>query len=220
MNTVETEPTSTKRMLWVGVALTVALLLTAAAAGFLRQRASATPLPVYGRVGSFTLTNQNGQAVTLADLQGHVWVADIIFTRCAGPCPAMTRQMRDLQNALPGSSSARLVSLTTDPDFDTPSVLKTYAERFGADAGRWFFLTGTKREIGSLAIDSLKLTAVEKTPEERKDPEDLFIHSTLLVLVDAQGQLRGIYPTTGLDGERQPVTSQVIKDIRRLERTP
>src|SRR5208283_2534015 len=100
--------------------------------------------------------------VTLATLRGHVWVADIIFTRCGGPCPRMTRQMKDLQEALPANSQARLVTLTTDADFDTPAVLKAYGERFGADFNRWLFLTGTKPGIANLAIDSLKLTAIEK----------------------------------------------------------
>ena len=79
-----------------------------------------TALPVLGHVADFTLTNQDGQVTTLADLTNHVWVADIIFTRCAGPCPIMTAQMKSLQDALPPASRAKLVTLTTDPDYDTP----------------------------------------------------------------------------------------------------
>src|SRR5258706_9207597 len=124
------------------------------------------PLPVIGQVADFALTNQDGHAVTLPDLRGHVWVADIIFTRCAGPCLKMSRQMKELQQSLPTTSTAKLVSLTTDPGFDTPPVLKTYGERFGADAGRWIFLTGSKQEVGNLATNSLKLTGIEKKPEE------------------------------------------------------
>ena len=122
------------------------------------ERASEA-LPVIGAVANFSLTNQSGQAVSLADLKGRPWVADIIFTRCAGPCPEMTRKMKELQEALPASSRARLISLTTDADFDTPEVLARYGERFAADPARWTFLTGGKVEIANLAIDSLKLTA-------------------------------------------------------------
>ena len=100
-------------------------------------------------IADFTLTNQNGSAVSLADLRGQVWVADIIFTRCPGPCLKMTRQMKELQEALPPASQAKLVTLTTDADFDTPPVLKAYAERFGADTNRWMFLTGPKRRLPS-----------------------------------------------------------------------
>lgn len=86
------------------------------------QSAARTRLPVYGSVADFTLTNQDGAPVSLADLRGHVWVANVIFTRCPGPCLKMTRQMKELQQALAQDSQARLVSLTTDPDFDKPAV--------------------------------------------------------------------------------------------------
>ena len=173
---------------WGGLALVGVTALAVLLLAALKLRgAAAQALPVYGQIADFALTNQDGRAVSLADLRGHVWVADIIFTRCPGPCPMMTRQMKELQDALPPDSQAKLVTLTTDPDFDTPPVLKTYAERFGADPKRWMFLTGTKAEIAKLAIDSLKLTAIEKKPEERESPEDLFVHSTIFVIADKQG---------------------------------
>jgi protein SCO1/2 len=142
------------------------------------------PLP------DFTLINQDGREVSLADLRGQVWVADIIFTKCAGICPRMTRRMSDLQSILP-DKSVRLVTLTTDPEFDRPEVLKRYGERFRADFARWSFLTGTKEGIARLAVDGMKLAAVEKQPEQRENDRDLFIHSELFVLVDKQGRLRG-----------------------------
>ena len=185
-------------LIWIGVVVTLLILLLTYLLAQLRLRETlGKPLPVLGQVQDFRLTNQFGQAVTLADLQGRVWVADIIFTRCAGPCPRMTRQMKEIQQALPAISQARLVTLTTDADFDTPPVLKAYAEKFGADTNRWVFLTGDKRQIANLAIDSLKLTAIEKKPEERQAPEDLFVHSTIFVVVDKLGRLRGVFETDG-----------------------
>jgi protein SCO1/2 len=132
----------------------------------------------------------------------------------------MTRQMKEVQEALPPGSRAQLVTLTTDPDFDTPPVLKAYAERFQADTNRWILLTGAKREIAKLAIDSLKLTAIEKKPEERESPRDLFVHSTLFVIADKQGQLRGVFETTGEGMDPQNVKEQILAAIRRLEREP
>jgi protein SCO1 len=181
---------------------------------------SSQPLPVYGTIADFTLTNQNGRATTLADLRGHVWVADIIFTRCAGPCPKMTRQMEQIQQALPASSDARFVTLTTDPGFDSSSVLHAYAERFNADPSRWYFLTGSKTQIAALAVRSLKLTALEKQPSERESAEDLFIHSTIFVVVDKAGQLRGVYETSGEGIDPREVRARILADIRRLEREP
>jgi len=208
-----------ERLIWVGLGLTVALLLLTSLLAVLKRRAGfGKPLPVYGQVADFALTNQNSRAVTLAELRGHVWVADIIFTRCPGPCLKMTRQMKELQQALSAGNPAKLVTLTTDPDFDTPSVLKEYAERFGADPRRWLFLTGTKKQIAALAIDSLKLTAIEKKPEERQSPTDLFIHSTIFVIVDKRGQLRGVFQTSGEGIDPQQVRSELIAGVRRLER--
>jgi protein SCO1/2 len=208
----------TERLVWVGLGLTTALLLLGCLLGLLRIQARlGKPLPVYGQVVDFSLTNQNNTKVSLADLRGHVWVADIIFTRCAGPCLKMSRQMKELQQALPAASQAKLISLTTDPGFDSPAVLKTYAQRFGADPARWSFLTGTKKQIAALAIDSLKLTAIEKKPEERQSPDDLFIHSTIFVLVDKRGVLRGVFETTGEGTDPQQVKSQLLAGVRRLE---
>jgi protein SCO1/2 len=171
-------------------------------------------------VADFALTNQNGQDVSLADLREHVWVADIIFTRCGGPCPRMTRQMKELQDALPPGSTAKLVTLTTDADFDTPPVLRAYAGRFQADTNRWTFLTGDKREVAKLAIDSLKLTAIEKKPEERVTPKDLFVHSTIFVIVDKRSQLRGVFETTGEGIDPQQVQAKILAAVRQLEREP
>ena len=207
-------------VLWVVWTLIFAAIFLAFLLANFRLRAFlGKPLPVLGQISDFTLTNQLGQAVTLADLRGHVWVADIIFTRCAGPCLKMSRQMKELQQSLPPASTARLVSLTTDPGFDTPPVLKHYAEqRFGADAGRWIFLTGTKEEVANLAGKSLGLAGDEKKPEERESAVDLFIHSTIFVIVDKSAQLRGVFQTTGEDIDPQKVKKEIQAAIRRLER--
>src|SRR5260370_27581098 len=147
-------------LVWGGLLLLVSLLTVGLLLQFRSRTNESATLPVLGQVSDFTLTNQNGRAVSLADLRGHVWVADIIFTRCAGPCPRMTRQMKELEKALPAGSDTKLVTLTTDPDYDTPAILKTYSERFSADLSRWTFLTGTNPEIRKLGINSLKLAAV------------------------------------------------------------
>ena len=132
----------------------------------------------------------------------------------------MTRQMKQFQDALPPNSQTKLVSLTTDPDFDTPPVLIAYAKQFGADTNRWMFLTGKKEEIAKLAVESLMQTAVEKKPEERESPNDLFIHSTRFAIVDQRARLRGVFETTGEDIDPQKTKSQILAAARRLEREP
>jgi protein SCO1 len=214
----------TRRFPWT-VGIGVLLLILALALAFLLAKsqsrvAHAAALPVYAQVADFSLTNENGAAVSLADLQGRVWVADIIFTTCPGPCLRMTRQMKELQDALPAADKTKLVSLTTNPDYDTPAILKTYGLRHGADTNRWMFLTGTKKQIGNLAVGSLKLSAVEKKPEERASPDDLWVHSTIFVLVDKRAQLRGIYQTGGEDVNWPAEKAKLLAAVKQLEREP
>jgi protein SCO1/2 len=208
-------------MLWPGVVLVFATLLLLGLMHRIKSQAAlGPPLPVLGPVQDFTLTNQNGAPITLADLRGHVWVADIIFTRCPLQCLRMTAQMKQLCEALPKSSQVKLVSLTTDADYDTPPVLKAYAARFAQDTPRWQFLTGTKEQIAHLAVGSLKLTAVEKPADQRESANDLFIHSTIFVVVDKMGRLRGVFNTIGEGVEEAAVKEQILAAVRRLEREP
>jgi protein SCO1 len=210
------------RALWLGLGLLLGFLGLAyllSLAEFSRQHRQ--PLPVIGAVAGFTLTNQDGKVTTLADLSNRVWVADIIFTRCAGPCPIITGHMKSLEDALPQTSDARLVTLTTDPDFDTPEMMRRYGERFGANFSRWMFLTGTKAEIGALGAGSLKLSAVPKPPADQTNAVDLFIHTTIFVIVDKHAQLRGSFETTG-DGVdwTNAVQPRIVAAVRQLEREP
>jgi protein SCO1/2 len=204
--------------IWVGLGLLFSLLglmylLSLAEYGRARQKA----LPVIDQVANFTLTNQDGNVTTLADLSNHVWVADIIFTRCAGSCPVMSTQMKSLQDALPPTSRAKLVTLTTDPDYDAPAILKRYGEHYGADFQRWTFLTGAKGELAGLAGTSLKLGSTPVPPADRKSPVDLFIHSTIFVVVDRQARLRGSFQTEGQDVDWTKIRPQIIATVKALE---
>ena len=214
---------SPQRTIWVGFGFVTGLLGLALLISFLQiNRSRHLPLlRVIGPVADFTLTNQDGQIVTLADFTNHVWVADIVFTRCAGPCPRMTGQMRSLQNLLPADSAAKLVTLTTDPEFDSPAVLEKYGQRFNADTNRWTFLTGTKGEIAALASGSLKLSAVPVKPEDRKDDADLFIHTTIFVVVDKHAQLRGVFETGGEGVDwTNAVQPRLLLAVQQLENEP
>src|SRR5688500_10936384 len=107
-------------------ALTAAIMVVVVF--FLKSPPARSHLPDLGVVRPFTLTNQSGESVRLADLKGKVWVADIIFTRCMGPCPRMTEEMRKLQRAFTAKDPLRFVTLTTDPDNDSSQVMRRYAE--------------------------------------------------------------------------------------------
>jgi len=96
--------------------------------------------------------------------------------------------------------------------------MKKYGDRFNADFNRWILLTGTKREIAGLAGDSLKLSAVPVKLEDRQDNADLFIHTTIFVVVDRHAQLRGIFETGGEGVDwTNVVQPRLLKAIRQLE---
>jgi protein SCO1/2 len=149
--------------------------------------------------------------VTLSSLRGQVWLADIIFTRCLGPCPKMAQRTAELQKLLPAKLPVRFVTLTTDPEYDTPAVLRAHGARFGAVAGRWHFLTGSKKAIADLAVGGLKLTALDQDPADQKSPEDLFIHSTQFVLVDGAGRARAVFLN-----EDPAMTDKAVNAVHRL----
>lgn len=144
----------------------------------------------YGSVPDFTLTDRSGRTVSRTDLAGKVWIADFIFTSCAGTCPSMTANMSKLQKILP--RDIRLVSFTVDPTRDTAKVLAEYADHYGADKGRWLFLTGDRRALYDLSIKGFKL-AIDDTMGTEAEP---ITHSTRFALVDRNGQIRGYYSGT------------------------
>ncbi len=141
-----------------------------------------------GPVADFTLTERSGNTITLEDLRGKVWVASFLFTRCCTGCPRISADLLKLQPDLP--DGAIIVSFTVDPEYDTPSVLKAYAEGLGADPKRWLFLTGQQAEIYRLIKDSFRL-GVEQNQGEARKPGNEVTHSNRLLVVDRQGHIRG-----------------------------
>jgi protein SCO1/2 len=168
------------------------------------------PLPVYGDVPQFALTNQFDRVTRLDDLKGNVWIADIIFTRCPGPCLQMTRRMKAIQAALAYQPDVKLVSLTADPLFDTPKVLHDYAERLKADPKNWLFLTGPKQSVYDLAMKGLKLAVDENS--DSVPLSEKFIHSTRFVLIDRLGRLRSV----SFDGTERDTVSDLVRAVNAL----
>jgi protein SCO1 len=208
------------RSVWIGCSLTFSLIGLAGLIALLQNaRPKNSRLPVISHVADFTLTNQDGKITTLADFTNHVWVADIIFTRCAGPCPRLTLQMKSLQENLPKGSGAKLVTLTTDPENDTPEVLKKYGSRIEADFTRWSFLTGSKNEIAALGSGSLKLSSQPVKLDDQKNVNDLFIHGTLFVVVDKHAQMRAYFETDGADWTNG-VLPKILATVSELENEP
>lgn len=140
----------------------------------------------YWQSPAFSFPDQDGKMFTDRDLRGHVWIADFFFSQCTTACPILTSKLLLLQKQLtdPG---IRFVSFSVDPEHDTPAALKKYAQLWEGDESRWRLLSTDPRGLAEVAA-GMKV-AVAKT----EDKENPIMHSTLFMLVDQQGQVRGMY---------------------------
>ncbi len=137
-------------------------------------------------------SSDSGRAVTDADLADRVWVASFIFTRCPLSCPRITSVMKGLQGKLAGTG-VQLVSLSVDPEHDTPEVLAEYARAVRADPDRWWFLTGPKVDVERLIVERFKL-GLETTGEaDRATGAEAIPHSPWLALVDRGNKVVGYF---------------------------
>jgi len=162
-------------------------------------------LLVYGSIPDFILIDSDARPFSGVALRNKVWIANFIFTSCAGTCPAMSAKMRKLQDGLP--AEIHLVSFTVDPARDTPQVLAAYAKQYAAEPSRWHFVTGEKAALYKLSIEGFKL-AVDDTMGAEVEP---ITHSTRFVLVDRMGQIRGFY-----SGMEEQDLSRLAADARTL----
>ncbi len=164
-------------------------------------------LPRLSIVPEVTLLERSGEKLPLSDLKGKVWIADFIFTNCGGSCPIMTSTMASFQEQVKDVNNILLVSFTVDPERDTVQALKEYADLYKASPSRWLFLTGEREKINYLTRDGFHL-AVAADSTSAAEP---IIHSTMFVLVDRQGVIRGYYDSTDEKSLRK-----IIADARSL----
>ena len=201
------------RVFWLVLIGATLLMLTVGAFLFLREvkaiRAQSQRLPVLSEVPEFVLAERSGTDVRLSDLLGRVWVADFIFTHCAGPCPLLSAQMQALQAPLREMPDTRLVSFSVDPERDTPEVLSEYADRYLADEDRWLFLTGEKDRVYSVIREGFQLGVggVEAGTDQ-------IMHSLRFALVDRKGRVRAYYDGTdpGLPRKLLPELRMLLKE--------
>lgn len=146
----------------------------------------------------FTLTDQTGKAFRSEDLAGKVWMGSIFFANCPGPCFRENQAIADILREIE-HPDFMAVSLTCDPDNDTPDVLRRYAERFEADPERWKFLTGDMKVITAVGQKTFRL------------PVEVGVHSERGVVFDRQGRLRGGYHL--LQPDRVERLKKLIRDV-------
>lgn len=183
-----------------GAAATLAICLCVGA-----QDPQVVTLPDMGRLSGFRMTASDGRPFTSRDMRGRIWVVDFIYTSCQAACPRMSREMTKVQEALGKDDSVRLLSISVDPEHDTPPVLAAFARRYKARPGRWFFLTGDKRVVRRLQREA----SIDMDPQQLEQS-----HNKCFILVDGNGNIRGSYESD------PPETGQLLTDIRMLQRNP
>lgn len=175
--------------------------------------ASDAPLWDANGIEEFSFTNCDGRTITKADLLGKPWAVCFVFTKCLGPCPIVTKQLRTLQDRLK-DTDVHLVTLTVDPARDTPEELLTYAQHNGADLNKWYFLTGDQTAVYGLIHRSFRMPVQEVTGPTRQEGFEI-IHSTNVMLVDAEGVVRGKF-----NAAKDEDMVSLRKELLKLATTP
>ncbi len=164
----------------------------------LKKELAKPNLPVLGQIHDFSLTDSNNKNFSVKSLQGKVWVADFIFTTCGSICPIMSGNMASLARSFDLEKDAAFVSITVNPEYDSPEVLRNYAKKYDAYTSKWHFLTGPREKIREILIKNFKLG----------DMEEPIFHSSYFTLVDRNGMVRGYY-----DGTQKEAVRKLFKHL-------
>lgn len=167
---------------------------------------------VYPPLGPFQFTERSGRTVTDAELGSDVWVASFVFTRCQMSCPRISTVVKSLQDDTLRETGVRLVSITVDPDHDTPETLARYAESFSADPDRWWFLSGPKAGTYDLIREGFKLGVAPMDPNDPRFELMDIAHSEKLALVDRGNQVVGLF-----SAEDPEEVALLVKTAKRLD---
>ncbi|RDK88150.1 SCO family protein [Marinirhabdus gelatinilytica] len=167
-------------------------------------------------VPDFKFVNQDGDTITNAFYKGKVYVAEFFFSTCQDICPVMNQNMKKVAKAFPNGDEVGIASFSIDPTYDTPEILKAYAEAYQITQPSWNFLTGDKTEIFKLSNEGFNLYAAEGM-----DEEDNFEHSGFFALIDQEGKIRSRIDENGnpivyYDGLQDEGVQMLINDIEIL----
>jgi len=165
-----------------GLIIVTGLILGVGAAVIHFAEQSKDEIPVYGQVTDFALTERSGQPFRTDDMKGKITVANFFFTTCPGPCPRMNAKVAGLYRGFASSDKVEFVSISVDPDKDSLEALRAYSQKMGVTDNRWLFLRGPGDEIHRISESVFKLAGEFPT-----------MHSTKLILIDEELQIRGYY---------------------------
>ncbi|MBS1919854.1 MAG: SCO family protein [Bacteroidetes bacterium] len=158
-----------------------------------------------GEVLPFSFTTQDGKKFTNKDVSGKVYVAEYFFTTCRGICPRMNNNLRKVYERFKNDKDFLILSHTCNPETDSVSQLKHYADSLGVSTDKWVFLTGRKDSLYYQARLSYK---IDDPKNNLRNIDDDFLHTQFWALVNKKGEVEKIY-----DGLKQTEVNQLISDI-------
>ncbi len=165
------------------------------------------------KISDFTFVNQYNDTITQTNLKDKISVVNYFFTTCGSICPIMNNQMKRVQEEFKKDDWLMLLSHTVWPEGDSVQRLYNYAQSYEAIPSKWWFLTGTKNELYTMARKSYLIVPDVNDPNYDHGNESDFIHTENFVLVDPDKKIRGMY-----DGTNPDEISELIKDIYDLKR--
>lgn len=185
------------------------------ASTFHMKRSEKIPDTIYHTIRDFKLLNQNNQTVSFFADSGKITVVNFFFTRCPSFCPNMNKELFRVVKAYERNPLVHFLSISVDPEYDTPGVLKKYAGNYPAKADKWNFLTGNKAEIYKLAQEDFLVDALKDTTQLNN-----VIHSSKLILLDPKKRIRGYYDSGDkeqVDRLVDEIKVQITEELRKVK---
>ena len=164
-------------------------------------------------ISDFSFQNQLGDTITRKDVEGKIFVTDFFFTTCAGICPKLSNQLKRVQREFLEDPNFLILSHTVNPSIDSVETLYNYAQRYKADSTKWWFLTGSKKELYIMARKSYLIVPDKADPDFEHGGESDFLHTENFALIDPDGRIRGMY-----DGTDPEQVDELIRDVYDLKR--
>lgn len=218
------DPLTVDKSYRLGILIVVTTILASALICVTSALKTSPPAPVRAaedlegaafELGRFRLTERSGRTIGETDLGDRVWIASFIFTHCPLSCPRITSVMKGIEAKLAGTG-VQLVSISVDPDRDTPGVLADYARKYGADDGRWWFLTGPKEDLLRLITQGFKLGLTNSSEAAQHAGAEPITHSDRLALVDRGNKVVALFDSS----DPRKIARLVAEAERRDRKTP
>ena len=178
------------------------------------KRGKQIPDTLYHTIRDFKLLSSTGDSIGLSAGSRQVTVVNFFFSRCDRFCTSMNTQFARVVSEFPKNKMLKFYSISVDPEYDRPQVLKEYAKQFNPDPQRWYFLTGDKRKITDIASNDFLVDAIE----DRRDSLNI-IHSPMFILLDTKKRIRGFYDSGSKDQVNKlmdEIRVQITEELRNV----